>query len=207
MGLPNNAAQFEQRIPIGPGTGIDTKYNKQLVLHVPFWLYKCLHVYVHSERASERRKRAQGGDTPNQHLFLSRNGTPMYETKAERAQFNEQMTLRHSKTGQAVRMFMTERVIPFIRERHDQRFTYRFHDTRATFGMNMTDHQLSLVSNGQITLHEAREFVKVRMGHESSAVTDRYLQFRKRLHFVRHAQQGYDQHLQELVGSALSGGA
>jgi hypothetical protein len=199
MRSPEDLQQVEHRIPIGPGTGIDTKRDKRLVLHVPFWLYQRLHVYAQSERARNRRARASGGNVPDQYLFLSRNGTPFYETKEKRSQFDENLKIRHVKAGQAVRMFMTERIIPYIREIYDPKFSYRFHDTRATFGMNMTDQQLSLVAAGHITLYEAREFVKVRMGHDSSAVTDRYLQFRNKINYVRNVQYCYGQHLQELM--------
>lgn len=195
---------LELRFPVGPGTGIDTKNDKQLVLHIPIWFYQMLRTYVHSERARRRRCRALGGDTEDQYLFLSARGAPLYQSKAESQSFDDSKNLRHAKAGQGIRQFMTERVIPFIREKYDAPgFHYRFHDTRASFGMNLTDAQLGLVAKGEVTLHEAREFVKTRMCHESSATTDRYLQYRNNLKLVRAVGAAYDNHLRQLAERAL----
>ena len=71
--------------------------------------------------------------------------------------------------------------------------------------MNLTDHQLAIARSGKVTLHQVREFVKARMGHESSATTDLYLQFRQHAAMVERVQQGYDQHLQHLINTAMDG--
>lgn len=80
-------------------------------------------------------------------------------------------------------------------------FKYRFHDLRATYGMNLTDQQLEYVAKGQISLHQAREFVKIRMGHESSATTDLYLQYRQNIKNVREISSAYSHHLEKLINS------
>ncbi|TIC82270.1 integrase [Crenobacter intestini] len=195
----------EIRFPVGPGTGVDTKNNKRMVLHIPRWFYEMLRTYALSERARRRRCRAEGGDTTDQYLFLSVRGAPLYQSKADAADFDEDNDLRHSKTGQGVRQFIAERIIPYIRKHYCSTFKYRFHDTRASFGMDLTDRQLSLVAQGEITLHEAREFVKVRMGHESAGTTDRYLQYRSNLKLVRQVVQDYAAHLRALSGQAMEG--
>lgn len=192
------------RLAVGPGTGIDTKNDKRQVLHIPSWFYQKLHTYAHSERAIKRRQKAQGGDTIHQYLFLSVRGTPLYRSKRDNREFDAQNNLRHQKTGQGVRQFITEKVIPFIRNKNNTpRFHYRFHDTRASFGMNLTDFQLDLVAKGEITLHQAREFVKTCMGHESSVTTDRYLQYRSNLKIVRNISEKYESHLRQLAERAL----
>lgn len=192
--------QAELRIPIGPGSGIDTKNNKRMVLHIPVWFYQMLRTYALSERARLRRGLADGGDTDNQYLFLSVRGAPMYQSKEDAQSFDESNNLRHAKTGQGVRQFMTERVIPLIRSKFNvPNFHYKFHDTRASFGMNLTDFQLGLVARGEATLHQAREFVKSRMCHESSATTDKYLQYRNNLKLVRAVGASYESHLQDLA--------
>lgn len=194
----------ELRFPVGPGTGIDTKHDKQMVLHIPIWFYQMLRTYAYSERARQRRCRAEGGDTEDQYLFLSIRGAPLYQSKVEAQTFDDSNDLRHAKAGQGVRQFITERVIPFIRDKNNASgFHYQFHDIRASFGMNLTDFQLGLVANGEITLHQAREFVKTRMCHESSATTDRYLQYRNNLKLVRAIGADYDSHLRQLAERAL----
>lgn len=194
----------EIRLPIGPGTGIDTKNDKQMVLHIPKWFYEQLQVYAYSERATKRRLKAQGGDNENQYLFLSIRSVPLYEDKSSQQTYNPQNNLRHSKIGQGVRQFITEKVIPFIRENHNANFHYRFHDLRATAGMNWTDYGLSLVEKKELTLKEVREFVKTRMGHESSSVTDRYLQYRQNKKLTKNINLSYEEWIAKLSNNKES---
>jgi len=193
----------EVRIPVGHGTGIDTKNDKQMVLHIPARLYRALCAYAESDRAARRRRRAKGGDILEQYLFLSIRGKPLYESKAEAVQYDNDNSVRHAKAGQSVRQLITDCVLPYVRRHNSPTFHYRFHDMRASFGMNLTDMQLQLVATGEITLHEAREYVKVRMGHESSATTDLYLQYRGKLKFNRRVNDAYGEHLETLITKAL----
>lgn len=198
--------QGDVRIAIGLGTGIDTKKNKRMVLHLPMWFYDMLYTYAHSVRAAQRRRRAKGGDSENQYLFLSIRGVPLYQSQEDARNFDATNILRHVKNGQGVRQFITDQILPFIRKKYGvEDYRYRFHDTRATAGMNWTDHQLKLVERGSITLHEAREYVKVRMGHDSSFTTDLYLQYRQALKQVRWAGIEYESHLKQLSLQAMRG--
>jgi hypothetical protein len=196
---------LEIRLPVGPGTGVDTKNDKRQVLVFPMWFYQRLTEYAGSQRGVGRRLKADGGDHPEQYLFLSQRGEPLYRSKADTRVFDPNSTVRHAKVGQAVRQFITERVLPHIRERHGASFHYQFHDLRATFGMNLTDQQLELVASRKITLHQAREFVKTRMGHASAATTDLYLQYRESLEQVQQAGAGYEKHLKALSDQAMKG--
>lgn len=202
----NNVTSDEIRIPAGPGTGIDTKYGKKIVLHFPKWLYEKLHIYANSNRSKLRRSRAEKGDNADQYLFLSIRGVPLYTSKLDSLMFDSSKNKRHIKNGQAVRQFIKDYVIPLIRlKKNDDNFQYHFHDTRASYGMNLTDHQLKRVSLGEITLHQAREFVKARMGHESSATTDKYLQYRSNLHMASAINTTYQNHIQNLIGKYTIG--
>lgn len=197
----------EVRIPVGHGTGIDTKNDKQMVLHIPAALYRGLCRYARSARAIARRQRAKGGDTLEQYLFLSRRGMPLYESKLDASEYDDDNSVRHAKAGQSVRQLMADCVIPYIQKNHNADFKYRFHDLRASFGMNLTDVQLRRVAAGEITLHQAREYVKVRMGHESTATTDLYLQYRGKLKFNRQVNDAYGEHLNRLIATILGGQA
>ncbi|MFM0091998.1 site-specific integrase [Paraburkholderia sediminicola] len=201
-GVPNPAV----RVPVGYGTGVDTKFDKQMELHIPHWFFEKLISYANGLRGTMRRMLAVGGDCEDQYLFLSRRGIPFYQSKAESSSFNDQNGLRHVKSGQAVRQFITERVIPSIREAHGvTNFHYRFHDLRATAGMNLTDYQLQLVAKGQTTLLEAREYVRLRMGHESSETTERYLKFRYQLAHIRWVEERHEEHLRDLCERGMKG--
>lgn len=192
----------ELHVPVGPGTGIDTKRNKRMVLHVPVWLARALFTYVHSERAISRRALAKRGDIPQQYLFLTRYGMPFYSSREDTRTFDPSNKLRQPIKGQSVRKFMGEVIIPHIRSKFNPEFRYQFHDLRASFGMNLTDKQLALVERKKRSLSQVREFVKVRMGHESASVTDRYLQFRGNLTHVLQVQDDHDTYLLELAEKA-----
>lgn len=192
----------EHRLPIGPGTGIDSKFNKRMSLHIPKWLYEKLRIYSHSDRARQRRVKA-GGDTDDQYLFLSIQGAPLYTAKSDRQNFNQASRVRHEKSGQAVRQYIYEFILPLIRKTVGiKSFRYRFHDLRASYGMNLTEHQLALVQSGRASLHQVREFVKTRMGHQSTATTDLYLNFHHHQEMVANVQTDYEGHLRSLIEKA-----
>lgn len=190
------------RYPVGPGTGIDTKNDKKLVLHIPVWLYEMLHTYASSERAKIRRLRAIGGDTEDQYLFLSIRGAPLYTSKQDES-LGESNELRHKKCGQGVRQYMTDYIIPFIRKKYDSRFHYQFHDTRATYGMNLVDTRFILIEKKESTLKEVLDFVQARMGHASPATTERYLNYRSRLKMVHAVQDGWESKLERMARRAM----
>lgn len=192
------------RIPCGPGTSIDTKHNKQRCLLIPIWFYKLLIDYSISERAQKRRDLANTSEIDDQYIFLSIRGAPMYGSKEDASDFDEKNNIRHAKTGQGVRQFIYERVLPFIRNKYNQNFNYHFHDTRASFGMNLADEQLDLVSKGKVTLHQCREYLMARLWHESSVTTDLYIRYRCNQAFARAIGEKYDSHLKKLIDSTMT---
>ncbi|MEW7974785.1 MAG: hypothetical protein AB2821_15015 [Candidatus Thiodiazotropha endolucinida] len=195
------------KIPIkcGPRYGIDTKGDAIGVLQVPRQLYELLQTYSKSKRAKNRQNKAPGTDNLGQYLFLTQQGTPYYQAKIERMQFNPDLRVRHHKKGQAVRQFITDRVIPYVHTHHDPAFHYRFHDLRATFGMNETDRQLALVEEGKIKLADARRHVQKLLWHSSSATTDLYLDYRRQMEMVWAAVDDYENHIASLIEAAKSG--
>lgn len=131
------------RVAVGPGTGVDTKNSKRQVLHIPLWLYEKLRTYAYSNRAKERRLKAVGGDVAKQYLFLSQNGTPFYDATSQ-LPGKAASHLRHTKSGQAVQQFKTEKILPYIHQKFDIKFHYKLHDLRASYGMNMVDDKMEL---------------------------------------------------------------
>lgn len=197
-------AKQEIPIAVGPGTGVDTKNGKKMNIFIPRWLYEQLGVYSRGERAQKRYAKA-GGDHENQYLFISNRGTPFYTSKADRMVFDAEAQQRYEQEGQPIRQFIADHVLPAMRQVLGSEFKYRFHDLRASFGMNLTEQQMSLVEQGKATLHQVREFVRVRMGHESSATTDLYLNYKQRLQHVRHVVADHESHLHQLMQCAMTG--
>lgn len=192
----------EHRLSVGSGTGIDTKFDTSMTLHIPAWLYEKLRIYAFSDRAKRRRIKA-GGDYETQYLFISSHGLPFYESKASNEKFSESFDRRHKKCGQGVRTYIREFILPLMRRSLGNKYQYRFHDLRASYGMNLTDLLLPLVPM-KMTLHNVREFVKTRMGHKHASVTDRYLNYRAHQKLVAAAQLEYELHLENLKKKAMN---
>jgi hypothetical protein len=192
------------KLKCGPGTLIDTKNNKLGVLQIPLPLFRMLRTYAHSDRARFRRERAKGGDRPEQYLFLSNRFNPYYLDKDESTAYDPNRTSRTVNAGGTVRKFVTERLVPYIRARHDAKFEFKIHDLRATFGMNQTDIQLTLVDKGQITLTKARDVVRQLMWHDRAATTDRYLDYRAKMAMVYAAINGYGEQVQRWIDDAMT---
>ena len=192
------------KLHCGPGTGIDTKNDKQGVLQVPEPLYRALRTYALSARARRRRLFA-GDDSVDQYLFLTQQGTPYYRAKAEALEFDPNSTSRHSAGGATIRKFLTNQLIPYVRKHHAPNFTMRPHDLRATFGMNQTDIQMELVEAGKTSLSKARDIVRQLMWHRSAATTDLYLDYRRRLEQVYAAINGYGEQVQKWIDQAMTG--
>lgn len=193
------------KLRCGPGTGIDTKGDKQGLLQIPLPLYEALRTYAMSARATRRRETAAGGDTGDQYLFLTQQGSPYYQAKDEALKFDPEFTGRYRKGGGTIRQFLTDRLIPHVRKNHDSKFHFRIHDLRATFGMNHTDIQLDLVEKGKIKLSQGRSIVQALMWHKKGETTDLYLDYRRRMEQVYAAINGYGEQVQLWIDQAMAG--
>lgn len=195
----------EVRLKIGPGTGVDTKNDKLMTIFFPIQLYEKIRIYTLSDRLNQRKLIAK--DKHSDYLFLTNRGTPYYDSKDEISEFNEDNRKRRANNGQGIRQFIAYKLIPLVRRKPEFRsFHYKFHDLRATYGLNLTEAQIKLVQKGQSNLYKAREFVRSRMGHTSASTTDLYLQYQDNLQLIKKAQLDYEEHIaslmEELLGKA-----
>ncbi|MBP0598876.1 site-specific integrase [Herbaspirillum sp. LeCh32-8] len=193
--IPELASEI--RLPIGPGRQIDTKNSKLGVLYIPIWLYEKVQTYLSSDRYKRRLKKVTV-ESDRSLIFLSRNGNPLYDFSGNRAQFNAHNELRYFREGGLVRVFIAEYVLPKMRERIPD-FNYRFHDLRASFGMNLADAQNERIERKEITYSAAMSYVQARMGHESFKTTERYIGYRERLKSAHDAQTNFEKRLKELT--------
>lgn len=195
------------RLKAGPGTGIETKNNKYGTFQVPRALYELLHTYALSRRAELRRKRyvAKHGEHLDIYLFLTKQGSPYYIAKGEAQRFNPGLDRRYAKNGQPIRQFIKDHAVPYVCEKYDKSFSYRPHDLRASFGMNMTEELTKQVEAGKITLHQARLIVKDLMWHTSLGTTDLYLDYKKNIDVFYKAINGYGEYLQQWSDRAMRG--
>ncbi|WP_431074803.1 tyrosine-type recombinase/integrase [Enterobacter ludwigii] len=195
----SDTLNYEIRILTGANTDIDTKNNKSIVLVMPKWLYDMVRTYNNSDRALKRRNKTNC-IISKEYLFLSNRGAPYYLRRIHLESQYLDSNINTLHNGEAVRQFIKYRVIPLMREKlKNPYYTFKYHDLRATFGMNLTSSLLENVNKGKISLHDAREYVKNRMGHSSSTTTDLYLNYRSNLSNYKSYQEEYELHLQKLI--------
>ncbi len=186
-------------IKCGAGTMIDTKFNKSLNLYFPSWLIDRLQIYSNSERAYSRRDKSQITNG-NAYLFLTNRGQPYYTSKSDISIFNAENRSRRPHNGEGVRQFISNNVISLTREiLGNPSFKYKFHDLRASFGMNITEIKLNDVQEKKCSLSEARDFVRKLMSHSSYATTENYLNHKQKLESARIVQINYEGHISDLT--------
>lgn len=196
------------RLPVGAGTGIDTKFQKPMTLLIPNWLVQDLKIYIKSEQAQQRRQKSNYGDSDENYVFLTKLGTPFYTSKAEQQELTEKIKasdLFGSKLklyeGEAVRSYLKMVLLPEIRLTEPQFQSFKFHDLRASFGMNLLESQLQHLPEGHNHL-TAVEYVQARMGHSNISTTLQYLNYKSRLQWRSKIQHEYESSLMKYVMSS-----
>lgn len=188
-------------VTVGSGTKVDTKKGKILDLVIPRILHQSLLIYSESPTARGRRKTSNYGDTDNNYLFLNRNGTSYYTSKLEKRErgnpehhrkvgINTAAKHISPKDGEAIRKFIGEVLLPRIHEENPAFPYFKFHDLRATFGMNLLESMLRHIDDHNAKVKNQRpdeligtqwalEQVQQRMGHSNINTTMRYLNYRR----------------------------
>lgn len=137
-------------VPVGPGTGIATKFDVSGDLMLPDPLMKILREYASSRRHLDRVIKA--GQEDKSLLFLTRHGKPYKPTAVDR----EMVELR--RNGMAAGLKFLQR--------------FKFHQTRATYGTWLMSICLKAAS-----VKASIEFVKRAMHHKNEATTFGYITF------------------------------
>ena len=197
------------RLPIGAGTGIDTKFQKPMTLLVPNWLVQDIKIYINSEQARQRRLKSNYGDSDKNYVFLTKFGTPFYTSKAEQQELTEKIKASELFTeklklyeGEAVRSYLKIVLLPAIRLSDTQFQSFKFHDLRASFGMNLLESQLQHLPEGHSAL-TAVEYVQARMGHSNINTTLQYLDYKSRLQWRSKIQHEYESSLMKYIKSSI----
>ena len=198
--LSDDVSQY--RLKIGNGTLIDTKYGKQMVIHVPVWLYKRIQIYLNSERYKKRLLSCpnQYKNEGEQYAFLTRAGLPYY--MASQDEFTS--LYRSPPRGNAITQFIRQQLKPNLIDNANH-FDIRFHDLRATFGMNLLEGKLQGYKLGGVAISDQPDFyqilmyVRERMGHSRLKTTEGYLNYRQKYHLAMHVQTEYVNFLREIV--------
>lgn len=148
--LPDPEVHGMWSIPVGPGTGIDTKFDVSGHLMIPDDLMKTLKAYATSRRHIDRIIKA--ADADKSYLFLTRHSN-RYTTSAVA---REMVTLRRSGHAAGLKFLQS----------------FKFHQSRATFGTWLVSICLEVAS-----VKASIEFVKRAMHHKDAATTFGYITF------------------------------
>lgn len=141
------------RMPVGPGTGVKTKFGVNGELMVPRFLIDQLKSYAYSMERLRRQGLAM--ESNREVLFLTIRGNP-YEPSS----FNRLMTDLRRRTLAAGMRFMQN---------------FKFHQTRATFGTWLLEVALRVTDVGP-----AVAFVRDAMLHKDERTTMLYVRFRQK---------------------------
>lgn len=174
----------------------DSKSNKPIKIFFPIPIYNKVKTYINSPRALSRLKKV---DSPKKvksahYVFLSQQGNPFFISKFDENIFNFQTR----PTGQALATFIQDKLKPLLKamgfESH-----FKFHDLRATFGMNLTNCLINSTSNEQkVDFSEALNIVKNRMNHSNLSTTQQYLNFKSNSAAIAFAQINYEKYLTDI---------
>ncbi|MFN4187851.1 MAG: tyrosine-type recombinase/integrase [Acinetobacter johnsonii] len=197
------------RLPVGAGTGVDTKFQKPMTLLIPSWLAQDLKIYINSEQARQRRQKSNYGDSDENYVFLTKLGTPFYTSKVEQQELTEKIKASDSfgarlklYEGEAMRSYLKVVLLPEIRLIDPQFQSFKFHDLRASFGMNLLESQLQHLPEGHSAM-TAVEYVQARMGHRNISTTLQYLNYKSRLQWRNKIQHEYESSLMKYVMSSV----
>jgi len=207
--LPDHITEVP--LQCGPSTAIDTKNDKKITIKYPRWLHDLISAYAFSDYGIKRRDKwkakalREDVSDEDSYVFLTNRGNPYYEDSIDGNIFNPNQKTKSRPDGSTVRTFISLTLLPFMQRELGDRYSFKFHDLRATFGMNLTDSLVADVETGKITLTQARNQVRDRMGHGSYKVTDNYLGYREKTKLILSTQASYERHLKGLVERIMGG--
>lgn len=163
---PDNYLDNFYLIRVGPGTGVSTKLDVQGDLLIPTSLYYEMKDYAYSVDRIKREAKAE--NINKSVLFLTTRGKPYRNST-----IGTLMTGLRRKSASSGLKFM---------------ISFKFHQTRATYGTWLMKLALSVTSPGA-----AIEFVKSAMLHKHEATTFRYIKFIETSKGKQHAAKEFNE--------------
>lgn len=183
-------------IKAGPGTGIDTKFNKSQDLYFPFQLVEDLQSFVSSSLAVKRRAtflaryQKEHGDLEflsgaDQYVFLSDQGNCYYMAKDDpRYRF-----VSSPPTGQ-VTDTMRRKLSLYTGDEFPSAFSY--HWLRATFAFQLYQNLKPALASGRLQYGEEISIIQHRLHHSDRRITEHYLKLFKMESKQLEAQELYE---------------
>lgn len=159
---------------IGNGSVIDTKNGTQMQLKIPDWLVNDLIAYCNSKSWKNRAKSSYYGLSDENYIFLTSRGASYYTSIKEVEDRHASGSLHGFKQtrGLSIRPHIAQ-MIKKINKDKIQVNHFRFHDLRATYGLNTLN---AMIRSGFGNDH-ALINLKERMGHRNISTTMKYLEY------------------------------
>ena len=176
--LPLMADKKAYRLTVGKDTGVDTKNGKIHHLELPLKIKKLIDNYAGSEEWRERAKKSFYGECDNNYIFLTKKGNPYYTSKREKLDIKHQVDSDKYEgkyiiyKGNSVRKNLSD-VLKDLCEDYQDYQDFRFHDLRATYGMNL----VRKLEEFGYSPNVIKNKVRIKMGHDLDSTTDLYLKY------------------------------
>lgn len=193
--LEVNPSQQVVTINAGHRFDADTKGGRLNRLIFQRQLISELIVYIDSERAERRRLNKNNfySDSDDNYVFLTRDGNPYYTAQREvvhrqapSKKWNISAPPMVPKSGQSLRTELT-RFIQRIQNSNPDFKDFRFHDLRATMGMNL----VRLLRHQKLPESRIFDHVRQRLNHRDLKVTEAYLNFDSELSEFNEIQEAF----------------
>jgi integrase len=189
------------KINAGPGTGIDTKYDKPQVLYFPEVLAKQLRTYAGSQKARKRRNKFvnKNGHILNDdemYLFLSSAGGAHYMAKSD----PRYLTTKSRPQGRNT-YSMSKKLSKIVSTKFPSDFV--FHWLRATYALRYYRFLQPLFAKGLVSDRDIISMVQKRLHHTDRETTQLYLKLFDSIDERLIAQQLYEERVFDLYGSCM----
>jgi integrase len=185
-------------IHAGPGTGIDTKFDKPQVLRFPKQLADDLMVWARSPTVAKRQSifrqklerefpRAKV-DEDDLYIFLSDQGNCYYMAQED----PRYPVVKSRPTGQ-----VTETLKRKLRNATSEKFpnAFTYHWLRATFAFQLYQHLIPLLKSGAMQPGEEISLIQERLHHADRTTTENYLKLFSMHSAKLIAQENYESRL------------
>ncbi len=131
------------------------------------------------------------------YLILSpKDGNPYYMAEND----NSRADYLNPPSGISVRQFIKNQLELQLAKQGDN-FLVKFHNLRASYGMNLVEFHLQNVNDGSISLFKVLKFVMERMGHNRIETTEQYLNYKMNSQILLSTQKEFEQYLQDTIGN------
>lgn len=183
------------KINAGPGTGIDTKFDKPQSLYFPQQLADQIRTYASCKKSQERRSKfiAKNGniiDQGDMYLFISPEGDAHYMAKSD----PRYRTTKSRPQGRNT-YYIKNKILKHANKIFPKDFT--FHWTRATYALLYYRWLQPLSAKGLITDGDIISMVQKKMHHSDRTTTEKYLKLFDSIDERVEAQNLYEKGLLE----------